>query len=61
VRWGYKVADYFEVAGREGQRLGHAHGLAGAVPFLLRSIPLLPESVCRTRVTFAGTPAIAVV
>jgi hypothetical protein len=59
-RFGYKVADYFEVVGLEGQRIGYGlHGVAGAVPFLLGSIPLLPESARRTRVSFAATPASA--
>jgi hypothetical protein len=57
-RFGYKVADYFEVVGLEGQRIGYGvHGIAGVVPFVLRSIPLLPESRGRTRVSFVAPQA----
>lgn len=54
------VADYFEVVGREGQRLGYSKGIAGVLPLLLKAMPLLPESVGRTRINFDGTPAITV-
>jgi len=57
-RFGYRVGDYFEIVGREGQPCGYSRRGLDAVPFLLRSIPLIPESVHRTRVTFVGTPAV---
>jgi hypothetical protein len=60
TRYGQTVADYFEVVGREGQRLGYGKGIAGVLPFLLKAIPLLPESVGRKRISFDGTPAITV-
>jgi len=59
-RFGYVVADYFEVIGREGERLGHGQGLAGVARVVLRSVPMVPESVRRTRVNFDSTPAITV-
>jgi hypothetical protein len=58
TRFGQEVADYFEVVGREGQRLGYGKGIAGVLPFLFKAIPLLPEAVARKRISFDGTPAI---
>jgi hypothetical protein len=60
TRFGQRVADYFEVSGREGQRLGYAKGIAGVLPLLFRVIPLLPETVGRTRISFVSTPAVTV-
>jgi hypothetical protein len=59
TRLGHAVGEYFEVAGHEGERLGLS-GELGVVPFFLRHAPLLPESLHRTRITFAARPAVAI-
>ena len=60
TRFGFMAGDYFEVVGREGERLGlSSQGIAGALPFILRLIPLAPTSVRRARISFESTPAVA--
>lgn len=54
LRFGRKVAEYFEIEGHEG-RLGYSRRGLIVTPlpqWILRSIPGLPETVRRTRVGF---------
>ena len=59
TRLGRTVGEYFQVAGQDGERLGLS-GELGVVPFILRRVPLLPESLHRTGITFAASPAVAI-
>jgi hypothetical protein len=54
LRFGRKVAEYFEIDGQKG-RLGYSRRGSSVTPiaqFVLRSIPGLPETVRKTRVGF---------
>jgi len=59
-RLGRTLADYFELVGHEGQRLGFPRRGLALRPWFLRSIPLLPVTVRRVRLSFDDTPAISV-
>jgi hypothetical protein len=55
------VADYFEVAGREGERLGYSsEGLVGAAAVLLLPAPPSPNAKQTLHLSFDTTPAIKV-
>ena len=55
TRAGRTVGEYFEVVGREGERLGLSSALGPTS--LLRLVPVLPESTRRTRISFQNTCA----
>jgi hypothetical protein len=54
LRFGRKVAEYFEIDGQEGRLAYSRRGflVTPLAQFVLRSIPGLPETVRRTRVGF---------
>ncbi len=56
TRFGYGVRHHFEVAGREGERLGSGQPQLGLVPLLLGLMPFLPDSVQKRRLSFERTP-----